>query len=371
MSLSHSIVAKAAALVGISLLIAVISALQVYLNWASFGDTVPYTKILYQEVLEWGMWAVAVPMIIMVERGAGFHVRSIAQAAAVHLTAATAWFAVQNAVLIGFSRGFLGQTQRDFSGIFLERAIFKYPSSVLVYSFILAIYLVVHLAMERHREEIRRVTIEAELSEAQLQNLKMQVHPHFLFNTMNTIAAFVRDGARAEAVEMMSELCDLLRRALRDVELQEVSLEDELDFLRRYVRIQEIRFGDRLRVQISVDEGIRKALVPNMILQPLVENAIQHGLDLENDGGVVEVSAFGGDGKLVLEIMDNGHGIPDIGAKEGIGLGTTRRRLQHLYHGNHQLEMSSAVPRGTRVRIELPLRYHPVTSRTLETFNNV
>lgn len=339
---------------------AVVSASQLYVNWSRFEEGVSFPGLLLVKLVEWTLWAGVVPLILVLDRRAGFQARKWTRAVPVHLAAATSWFLVHNAVVVLLA---VHMGHQDGGGadvlakLYLDRIFFKLPTSLLVYGFVLLVFWLNHLATHRHQEEMRRVRLEAELTDAQLHNLKMQLHPHFLFNTMNTIAGLIREGERAEAVEVMSELCDLLRRSLQDVELQEVPLADELDFLRRYLRIQHIRFGDRLHTQVRVDDGVHEALVPNLLLQPLVENAIRHGLDLATEPGQVQVSARREADSLVLEVRDNGQGVRDLSGAEGIGLGTTRRRLAHLYGVGQQLTILPAQPRGTVVRIRIPIRH--------------
>ena len=334
--------------------VVVVSATQLYVNWSRYAE-VSFVEILAAKAVDWLPWVPMAALVVAVERRRGFAARAWPRALALHLAIAVAWFGAHNAMMVSVGRGF-GHLPRAFAVEYLDRIFFKLPGALLVYAFVLVAFWIGHLVDTRHREEVRRLKLEGELADARLRNLKMQLHPHFLFNTMNTIAALVREGERTRAVEVMSELADLLRRALQDGELQEVPLEDEVDFLRRYLRIQHLRFGDRLRADVRVEDGVRRAAVPSLLLQPIVENAIRHGLDLSAETGQVRVTAGHADGRLVLEVTDNGHGMPDGGETEGMGLGTTRRRLAHLYGDAQRLEIGPAAPRGTRVRIELPLR---------------
>lgn len=203
-----------------------------------------------------------------------------------------------------------------------------------------------------------RERLQAQLDQAQLQALKLQLQPHFLFNTLNTITALVhRDPQTAE--RMISGLSELLRFSLGTAAEQEVPLARELEMLHHYLDIQQIRFQERLAVRFSVDPEVQQAAVPSMLLQPLVENAIQHGIAPRAAGGGIVVSARRRDKRLVLEVVDDGLGIPRGGAmREGVGLGNARARLRSLYGDDHVFDASPRPQGGFRVYIEVPFRLH-------------
>lgn len=207
-----------------------------------------------------------------------------------------------------------------------------------------------------HRQAVRRSALEHELARAQLQALRQQLQPHFLFNTLNTITALVRaDPRRAERV--IAGLSDLLRMALRTGPEQEVALERELALLARYVEIQQVRFPSRLRVNVAVDESVRHASVPTLLLQPLVENAIRHGIGPRAAGGTVDVRVERRGARVRVSVIDDGVGERAGAARqEGVGLGSTRARLVHLYGDAHTFEAGGRPEGGFAVQIELPLR---------------
>jgi LytS/YehU family sensor histidine kinase len=191
-----------------------------------------------------------------------------------------------------------------------------------------------------------------------LNLLKMQLHPHFLFNTLNAISALVYESPRA-ADRTISQLSDLLRLSLNSGAAQEVSLKDELEFLRKYVQIQQTLLQERLEVRWDIEPAALDAFVPNMILQPIVENSIRHGIAPLENGGRIEVSAGRFDGSLRLSVCDNGIGLaPDERGPrtEGVGLGNMRARLKHLYGGAHQLSLSEPRGGGLEVRLLIPYR---------------
>ena len=206
--------------------------------------------------------------------------------------------------------------------------------------------------------EIRAAQLEAQLTQAQLQSLKMQLHPHFLFNTFNTISSLMHKDVDA-ADGVLARLGDLLRYSLHNVGVQEVTLREELDFLQRYLEIEQTRFEDRLRVKISVDPDVLDYMVPNLILQPLVENAVHYAVATRAGGGCIEISAKEVLGQLRLSVVDDGPGLPqgyDLTANEGIGLRTSRKRLQQLYGDEQRFTISNRSPMGLAVTIIMPIR---------------
>lgn len=197
--------------------------------------------------------------------------------------------------------------------------------------------------------------LEARLAHAQLNTLKMQLQPHFLFNTLHAISALVHEDARV-ADQMISSLSDLLRLTIKNSSDQEVTLRQELDFLRKYIEIEGTRFQDRLSWSIEAPEETLDAFVPNLLLQPLVENSIRHGITVRYWPGWVAVESKKEDGMLHITIRDNGEGLPSGPLKEGIGLSNIRARLEHLYGFRHLFEICNVAEGGVRVTIVLPFR---------------
>ena len=212
------------------------------------------------------------------------------------------------------------------------------------------------LATSFSRATEEREQLEARLARAQLQSLRLQLHPHFLFNTLNTINALIGTDRHA-AERVVSGLSELLRMSLSSASEQEISLAKELELLAHYIEIQQIRFQDRLTVSFRVDPGARHALVPNLMLQPLVENAIRHGIAPRAAPGHVVVTAARHDGRLELSVVDDGVGEnPRVEHRDGVGLGNTRARLLSLYGSDHRFEAGSASTGGFAVRIAIPFR---------------
>jgi sensor histidine kinase YesM len=198
---------------------------------------------------------------------------------------------------------------------------------------------------------------ELRLSQAELQALRTQLHPHFLFNTLNAIAELVHSDPEV-ADRSIVRLSELLRFSLASEKTQEVTLKEELEFLEKYVEIQKTLMRERLNVRLNIDPETLDAAVPNMSLQPLVENAIKHGISPRPEGGNIEVHARRLDDKLYIEITDDGLGMPDEdeGMQGGVGLINTRERLKHLYNDAHTFKLSSFPGRGVTIRISVPFR---------------
>lgn len=221
-------------------------------------------------------------------------------------------------------------------------------TDIMVYWGIVAVSQAVNYFRKYQEREFR-------LAQAQLQALRMQLHPHFLFNTLNAIAELVYSDPKA-ADRCILSVSELLRFSLESHRTQEVTLKEELDFLEKYLEIQQTLMRDRLRVRLNVEPETLDASVPNMLLQPLVENAIKHGISPRAEGGNIEVYARRLDGKLYVEITDDGLGMNEQPDGSGVGLVNTRERLKHLYGHAHDFNLSSFPGRGVTIRISLPFR---------------
>jgi two-component system, LytTR family, sensor kinase len=231
------------------------------------------------------------------------------------------------------------------------------PWSVFMYFAVLgSIYAFMYFTEAREREA-QSARLSAQLAEARLGALRMQLNPHFLFNSLNAIGVLVRDQNTTAASRMLELLGDVLHSVLRSDARAEIPLSEEIQFLEQYLAIEQVRFSDRLRVTWSIDDRLRSALVPGFILQPLVENALRHGVAKRSDLGTIEVAATLADQTLVLSVIDNG---PGLGASEtesgGVGLANIRERLRTMYGPSASLSLESRGGDGTVATIRLP--YH-------------
>jgi signal transduction histidine kinase len=239
---------------------------------------------------------------------------------------------------------------------------------VLVYWSLVGVCQAITIFRSSQERERRAAQLEARLTSAKLQALRMQINPHFLFNTLNSIAALVYVNPRA-ADEMLGDLSELLRRSLDSMEEQEIPLAQELEFIGAYLGIQQKRFGERLRLEQSVPDELMTALVPALILQPLVENAIRHGIEPRRGPGLISLEAKQEAKHLHLIVRDDGRGLPGAdlngSGRRGIGLANTKARLQGLYGQDHSFSFAKAEPQGCRVDIHLPLHLEPVHVPTI------
>lgn len=213
---------------------------------------------------------------------------------------------------------------------------------------------------EALRLELRSSQLERQLAQAHLSALKMQLQPHFLFNTLNTIMVLVRQQKGPEAEEMLSRLSDLLRCVLEDVQAQEVPLTRELEYLQLYLSIEQVRFQDRLHVDVAADPEVLDAALPHMALQPIVENAIRHGIGRSSTAGLITISACRVDDKVEIRIQDDGPGLAPANGSggSGIGLANTRARLRELYGDAAVLTVRNAEEGGVMATMVLP--FHAV-----------
>lgn len=231
------------------------------------------------------------------------------------------------------------------------------PFDVVIYAGIVSVVYAWDYAKRFRERELKASQLEAQLALSQLQALRAQLHPHFLFNSLNAISALVHSSPDS-AERMIARLAELLRHTLEMNGNQEVPLRQEVDLLEKYVDIQKTRFRDRLSVSLEIPEEARDVLVPNLILQPLVENAIRHGISPRASGGSVTVRAGLNGEELHLEVTDDGVGLPAerSNVKEGIGLANTRARLSRLYGGEDRMELRSGPEGGTSVDIRIPIK---------------
>jgi len=339
---------------GLFLVVAVASTSSLYANWSAAGVHVSYIGMLTVRTVDWLLWAMVVPIIVRLDRGLRQKERTWVSLGLIHLLLATVWFSLQNAVP-ALLTPWLNAEAADtpFWAIYVSRGVVRLSTAWVVYAFILGTTWLL-------QDFVRRQSLERDLYDAQLRALRGQIQPHFLFNTLHTVGALVRGGDREEAIHTLVALSDLLRRSLNHTGHDEVPLEEELDFLDTYLAIQRARFGANLSVESTVDPSALSALVPPLVLQPLVENAIQHGLDLDREPGVVRISITGSGDTLSVRVEDEGgtavHDAEPPPEGGGIGLSNLRSRLERLYGSAQELRFQSTPDGGTVVTIIIPRR---------------
>lgn len=243
-----------------------------------------------------------------------------------------------------------------------QAAVGGFHINVLFYIGVLIAAIAMDFQQEARDRELRSLELEAQLAQAQIMALRMQLNPHFLFNTLNTIAMLVRESDNDRAVRMLAGLGSLLRHVLEDIGRQQVPLSEEIEFIQRYLDIEGLRFEDRLRVRIDVEPGLFDALVPNLILQPLVENAIRHGIARRGAAGHLRITATQDHKRILLSVRDDGPGLGEdaaSGGKAGVGLENTRARLHRLYGAEGQLKVMDADGGGVIAVVSFPLERAP------------
>lgn len=236
------------------------------------------------------------------------------------------------------------------------------PFGASVYLAMVGIEHAIRYFTEARDRESQLARLSEQLTSAKLSALQSQLNPHFLFNSLNTVSVLVRDSETRRATEVIEHLSDVLRRTLSRTQAAEVSLDDELDLVRKYLAVEQARFSDRLRPVIEVDPSLLSAAVPSFALQHLVENAIRHGISRRTGAGRVTITALRRDGVLEIVVTDDGAGIRGDVDAPGHGLANTRERLRTLYGDAASLEVESTSD-GTEARLVLP--YHEIVLETM------
>jgi len=332
---------------------------QQYLVGRVFERPDPLWRTLALQLLLAWCWAIVTPLIRRLAWRFPFERNRWRTSALVHLVACLATVYVIDLVYVLASRA-LGEPPSQPSTVLAQTArlfVFWVIADGLLYWAVISVnYAVYHYRRSRERELVAS-RLEAQLAQAQLQALQAQLHPHFLFNALHTIGTLVRAGDSQTAIRVVAGLGDLMRRLLDDAAAQEVPLKHELEFIRSYLEIEQVRFRDRLRVTIHAAPDTLDAAVPHLILQPLVENAVRHGIAPHVAGGTILVGARRHDGRLVLTVRDDGLGIPDgTGARPRVGLANTRARLERLFDRDFELSVENAREGGVEARLAFPFR---------------
>lgn len=316
---------------------------------AQGGGEVPWQRLVAFTLASLWLWALYSPAIVgAAERwplvGRTRRLSHLAH----HLAFALLLTALEAALFALAPAGAAGP--RSFPSRFLSMLVID----LISYGAVAAVGSAALLLRQLREEEARSSRLAAQLATSQLSALRAQLHPHFFFNTLNAIAELIhRDPDAAD--RMVARLGAFLRRSLDVSDAQEVSLEEELEALDAYLDVVRLRFGDRLSVSVEVDPAVLPAAVPPLVLQPLVENALKHGLEPLERPGRLEIAARRGGAGLVLEVRDDGVGLPER-VREGIGVRNTRDRLRQLYGTEGTLALERRPGGGAVARVSLPLR---------------
>jgi two-component system LytT family sensor kinase len=329
--------------------VALFFASQTYLAYKYSGGEAHWGIVLKINLCQWYAWGLLAPGIVWLARRFPLERGSWRSSLGVHLSAgvgvALVKWQLDNQLrhyVLGFERGM--------------SLIYVFHQSLVTYCLLVGATQA-YLYYRRYREgELRSAQLGAQLAQAQLQALRMQLHPHFLFNTLNAISTLVHKDPEV-ADRMIARLSELLRLTLENVGVQEVPFAQELEFLERYLEIERTRFADRLMVRMEIEPEALNARTPYLILQPLVENAIRHGISARASAGRIVVSARRDDGMLVLEVRDDGPGMASgaVG-KSGVGISSTRARLEKLYGSSQRFELRNTEGGGAVATLAFPFR---------------
>jgi LytS/YehU family sensor histidine kinase len=338
--------------------VAFVFALQFGLMAIQLGrPPLPFYQLVAEQLASWWPCALLTPPIV----AATLWTRSIDGPVSRTLLAygaGAALFVTVGGAMMGILESLLPwQSRAEGLLAAAERGVIGYlGADLLIYFLIVAAAQASAHAWESRRRAVAAVTYERQLAHARLHVLSAQLQPHFLFNALHAISTLVwEDQAKAE--RLLARLGEMLRLTLRSGTKVETTLAEELALLERYAEIQEARYGDRLKVSFEIEERTRAALVPRLILQPLVENAIRHGVTRRITPGKVEVRAWEAGGRLHLTVLDDGIGLPPGGqVREGVGLSVTRARLQQLYGSEQGFRLTPAPPAGVMCAMTIPLR---------------
>ncbi len=321
-----------------------ISGIQVWTSMLEHHHSVP--RLLSYHILVWEAWLVPTAAIFWLSHRfpvIPFGARNVL----VHVLAALTITIVHVVYWVGlmfWMRPFDRLTAPPSLDIIPSTLYSRSPLEFILYGSVLGAC----IALDYYE---RSMKLESSLADARLHALELQIQPHFLFNTMNAISSLVRNRRNDEAVEMIAGLSELLRYTLDHAGQQHVALEDELAILRRYLEIQHSRFPDRMSFSIDLAPEARRAAVPTLLLQPLAENAIRHGIANSAGGGVVEIRAFRSGGQLTIEVFNSG--ILGDASRSGIGVRNTHERLRHLYGEAARFQLANANG-GVRASVSIP-----------------
>jgi signal transduction histidine kinase len=345
---------------GIWTVVGLFDACQMALYHAYQGYDMPWPRVLFIGLFDWYYWALLTPVIFFVarrfpvEHGRWMWHLPVHAAAAIFFATLVIALDVPPLQLVKLPYpSTQDMTAEELFKFLFARKLYFY---VLVYATLVGVQHTLAYYRKFRERERQALQLQAQLAQTQLQVLKMQLHPHFLFNTLNAVSALLHQDVEL-ADRMIARLGELLRRTLDNAGAQEVTLRQELEFIEPYLEIEKARLGARLKVGLDVDPDVLNARVPNLLLQPLVENAIRHGIAPRAGAGVIEIQAWRDGSALQLCVRDNGPGLPAarlVAKKNGLGVANTRARLEQMYGSDHFFELRNGHYGGLEVTVRIP-----------------
>lgn len=340
---------------------------QIYLGQFQAGRKIDWLNPLLT-CLTWAyVWFGVTPLILYVAKWLPFQRQHPIRSVLVHSLAAALIFSLNSVIYVPMYRLVVGPgaAPKPLLEAIQHVILTELHLGLVVYWIIFGITQGLDYYLRYRAGELHAANLETRLVQAQLNTLRMQLHPHFLFNTLNSISVLMRKDIEA-ADRMLLQLSSLLRVTLAGHTAHEIKLRQELEILERYLEIEKIRFQDRLTVQMQIDPAALDALVPQLLFQPLVENAIRHGIAETETGGVIEIRAERRNGTVHLQVRDNGPGLKLTAGNftEGVGLSNSRSRLEYLYGSAGHFEVRNAEDGGVIVAATLP--FHTETTIEVE-----
>jgi len=344
-------------------LFAIYMSLQEHYTALIVGTKITWAYLILGEFIYAYLWALLTPIILWLADRFPVDQRGWYRMVPVHVVACLALTSIQRTVLVLLHPPVSKEWQVHDLASLLRLIVVSLDYGVMLYGIVLLVHYAVKYYARYQEGRVKTSQLETRLAQAQLQTLKMQLQPHFLFNTLHSIATLVPEDPEA-AETMIARLSELLRLSLENNGVQQVPLSKELEFIESYLGIERIRFADRMQVQFDIDPETLDAQVPNLILQPLVENAIHHGIG----GGAsrIEIRSRHAEGKLILQVLDNGPGLGSQSAPaqsgKGLGLANTRARLETIYGKEHDFVVRTASNGGVEAVILIPWKMAQPTS---------
>jgi two-component system LytT family sensor kinase len=359
---ARSVLRRWAVVVATGSTVATFAMLQIYVSRRALGEPPPLWVLVRLEAPIWVFWMCAAVPIVMLARALRFDGGRRASSTAFHLFAAVAIACT----FVGFRLlWYQAFNPYPYAGASVQRWFWlmfrdSFLDGFILYWAILGVYHAYANLSRVKERDLEAAGMRARLAEANLQALKMQLRPHFLFNTLNTASAVLEHDPRT-ARRILGRLGELLRASLHAETRDEVSLAQEIETLRGFLEIEQARFGPRLTVQLQLAPDTLAAAVPSFLLQPLVENAVHHGIATRATPGHLSITSVRTNGHLELHVVDDGPGLADGIVVEGIGLSNTRQRLRELYGSAHAMALQPAPAGGLHVIVRVPFR--PVAPR--------
>jgi two-component system, LytTR family, sensor kinase len=337
---------------------------QNYIIQIRYGRQVAWGRTLIVWLMCGYSWGVLTPLMIGLASRFRLERGRLSRSLFIHLPASAFFSCFSLVVFLLAERLILGDAGREGSAVIAYRnlLIAEFHAGLLIYWAVVGLHQALDYYRRYRERELTASQLETRLVEVRLEALRMQLHPHFLFNTLNSISVLMRKDVEA-ADRMLLQLSSLLRQALARNTAHKIPLRQEMEFLSRYLEIEQTRFHDRLSVRMEIDPAALEALVPQLIFQPLVENAIRHGVAEREAGGIIEIRAERRGGLLHLEVRDNGPGMSAEDFNEGVGLANTRARLDHLYGAEGRFHLRNADEGGLVVAATIPFHTEAVASR--------